>query len=224
MENRICSKCKIEKPISEYAKNATKKLGINSSCKKCVKEYKIRNKKNIREYMDKWHKENYNNQKKYRNENKERLKIAKTQYYKNNTLYFKNYREVNKAKSSLYSKIYRSNKRNSDYMFKLKDNIRTRIGMAIKAKNFAKNYRTNEYLGISYAKYKVYLERKFEKGMTWENYGQWHIDHIIPLASATNEEELKLLFHYTNTQPLWADENFSKGYKMPSNVQIKLPL
>jgi len=183
MENRICSKCKIEKPLSEYKKNATKTSRVNSYCKDCSNIYS-------------------------------------KEYYKKNKEYFKEYQK----KYVIKRRPYEKEKRKADPIYKLTRNIRNRIGLAIKAKNFAKNYRTNEYLGISYAKYKVYLERVFEKGMTWENYGQWHIDHIIPLASATNEEELKLLFHYTNTQPLWADENFSKGYKMPSNVQIKLPL
>lgn len=50
--------------------------------------------------------------------------------------------------------------------------------------------------------------------MTWENRGEWHIDHIIPLASASTEEELLALCHYTNLQPLWAFDNLSKGAKI----------
>jgi hypothetical protein len=54
--------------------------------------------------------------------------------------------------------------------------------------------------------------------MTWENYGLygWHIDHIIPLASANTEDELLKLFHYTNLQPLWAEENLLKSNKITS--------
>ncbi len=52
--------------------------------------------------------------------------------------------------------------------------------------------------------------------MSWDNHTKygWHIDHIIPLASAKTEEELKSLCHYTNLQPLWAKENLSKGAKI----------
>jgi len=54
--------------------------------------------------------------------------------------------------------------------------------------------------------------------MSWDNYGEWHIDHIIPLCSATTVEELEKLCHYTNLQPLWAEENLFKGGKMPEDL------
>ena len=50
--------------------------------------------------------------------------------------------------------------------------------------------------------------------MSWDNYGEWHIDHIIPLASATTEEGVLKLYHYSNLQPLWAKDNLSKGSKI----------
>jgi len=52
--------------------------------------------------------------------------------------------------------------------------------------------------------------------MSWGNYGEWHIDHIKPISSfdLTNEYELKKAFHYSNTQPLLAKENLSKGNKV----------
>ena len=62
---------------------------------------------------------------------------------------------------------------------------------------------------------KGFLEAKFKEGMTWENHGEWHIDHIKPCVSFNllDENEQKKCFHYTNLQPLWASENLSKGCK-----------
>lgn len=50
--------------------------------------------------------------------------------------------------------------------------------------------------------------------MTWENHGEWHIDHIVPLDLGNNEEEILQLNYYKNLQPLWAKENISKGNKI----------
>lgn len=68
--------------------------------------------------------------------------------------------------------------------------------------------KTIELLGCSIKEFKLYIENQFVKGMTWENYGRWHIDHIIPLASGNDKEKL---CHYTNLRPLWAKENLRRG-------------
>lgn len=75
--------------------------------------------------------------------------------------------------------------------------------------------KTDEYLGCTYEEGRNYLASLFTEGMTWDNHGEWHIDHIIPLASAKTREELEPLFHYTNLQPLWAEDNLKKGAKIP---------
>jgi hypothetical protein len=69
-------------------------------------------------------------------------------------------------------------------------------------------------LGCDYQTAFKHIESRFKKGMSWDNFGDWHIDHIIPLASAKTEEELIELCHYTNLQPLWAEENLIKGDKI----------
>jgi hypothetical protein len=68
-------------------------------------------------------------------------------------------------------------------------------------------------LGCSIPELKAYLEKMFQPGMTWENWGAWHIDHIIPLASfdLTDREQFLKACHYTNLQPLWAPDNQRKG-------------
>jgi hypothetical protein len=76
-------------------------------------------------------------------------------------------------------------------------------------------------LGCTIPELKFYLESKFQPEMTWDNwsYEGWHIDHIIPLDSfdLSNKEEFLKACHYTNLQPLWAEENFKKNNKIIIN-------
>lgn len=62
----------------------------------------------------------------------------------------------------------------------------------------------------------AHLEAQFAPGMTWENRGEWHVDHIRPLASfdLTDPEQLRTASHYTNLQPLWASDNLAKGARL----------
>lgn len=98
---------------------------------------------------------------------------------------------------------------------KLAATIRSRIYDYLK--HGYKSAKSEELIGITWKELKVYLEKQFKPGMTWDNYGfyGWHVDHIIPLSSfdLTKAEEQKKAFHYTNLQPLWAKENMHKGAK-----------
>jgi hypothetical protein len=82
----------------------------------------------------------------------------------------------------------------------------------------SKSKHTMELLGCSIEEFKIYLEKQFTKGMNWGNYGKkgWHIDHILPCASfdLTDPEQQKKCFHYTNLQPLWAEDNYKKKDKI----------
>jgi hypothetical protein len=70
-------------------------------------------------------------------------------------------------------------------------------------------------LGCSIAELKTHLETLFQEGMTWENYGRWHIDHKTPLSAfdLTKTDQVLLACHWSNLQPLWARDNLSKGAK-----------
>ena len=88
----------------------------------------------------------------------------------------------------------------------------------LKSKNITKNNSTFNIVGCPPIFLKEHLEKQFTDGMSWENHGLygWHIDHIIPLASAKTEEEIYKLCHYTNLQPLWSTDNWKKGAKIKS--------
>jgi hypothetical protein len=91
--------------------------------------------------------------------------------------------------------------------------MRTRIWFALKRKYKSKS--TIKLLGCSIEECWQHLESKFQPGMTKENHGLWHVDHIRPCASfdLTDPEQQKICFHYTNLEPMWAIDNLKKGAK-----------
>ncbi len=95
----------------------------------------------------------------------------------------------------------------------LANTYRSQIKNSIK--NYSKQHHSIDYLGCTIYEFKIHLQNQFKDGMTLNNHGEWHIDHIRPCASfdLTNEEELFMCFHYTNLQPLWAKENQQKSSK-----------
>jgi hypothetical protein len=112
-----------------------------------------------------------------------------------------------------YYKNIKMRKRKNDPITALADLIRTRLSAAFRGKGWTKRSKTQVYLGASFIEVKQHLEKQFTEGMTWENRGKWHIDHIKPLIKAKTVDELITRAHYTNLQPLWAIDNLRKGCK-----------
>ena len=107
----------------------------------------------------------------------------------------------------------KNTKYSNDPLFKLKEILKTRLSKAITRGQ--KDGSAVKDLGCSVEELKIHLESKFQPGMTWENYGEWHIDHVVPLAKfdLLNREELLKACNYTNLQPLWAIDNIKKRDK-----------
>ena len=138
----------------------------------------------------------------YREKNKDKLKVRK-----------KEYRTNNKDKVNKYFSKYIKERKETDANFKLTKHLRTRLYQALVAQHAVKSAKTLELLGASVAFVKEYLESLFQPGMSWDNYGEWHVDHIKPCASfdLTDPEQQKECFNYKNLQPLWSEDNMSKG-------------
>ena len=120
-----------------------------------------------------------------------------------NSIYNKKNKEVFKNKAKV--------RYNTDINYRLCSILRKRLNRAIKG-----NYKIGSAvsdLGCSIEDFKKYFESMFLEGMTWDNYGKWHIDHIKPLSSfnLNNPDEFKTAVHYTNLQPLWAEDNLKKS-------------
>jgi hypothetical protein len=125
--------------------------------------------------------------------------------------YQKEYRQKNKDHIRNYSKDYRTVRKKKDPLYRAILNMRSRLSVFVKSVHINKNDSTKQLIGCSIAHLKNHLEEQFLPGMSWSNYGDWHIDHKIPLSSAKSEKALVLLSHYSNLQPLWAIDNLSKG-------------
>lgn len=172
-----------------------------------------------------------NDKKKYYQENKEKLLNDKKEYYKSNKDKIKEYNQsyyFDNRQSIIKNNIeYRKNKVDVDPLFRLQVNIRSLIYTSFKRKSMLKSNKTEQILGCTISEFKFYLESKFEEWMTWENYGLyngnerygWDIDHIVPISSAQNEEDMIKLNHFTNLQPLcsltnrYIKRNEYKGHK-----------
>lgn len=92
--------------------------------------------------------------------------------------------------------------------------IRQFVNSSIRRGGYTKRSRTYEILGCTWEEFKTHIERQFTKGMNWDNRGEWHLDHIVPIASANSEDEVIALNHFTNLRPIWAKENRKKGARM----------
>jgi hypothetical protein len=104
----------------------------------------------------------------------------------------------------------------SKHSARIARNLRNRMNLALSGIN--KTASTEELLGCSFDVFIEHLESQFKDGMSWDNRGRtgWHIDHIQPCASfdLSNPDQQRQCFHYTNMQPLWAADNFSKGSRI----------
>ena len=111
------------------------------------------------------------------------------------------------------SRAYQAARKVIDPAFKITSVLRNSIRDAIKRGKGTKSGKTEELLGCSVSYAMEWIAASFKDGMTWENHGEWHIDHIVPCSvfDLTDPEQQKQCFNYRNLQALWAKENLSKN-------------
>ena len=127
--------------------------------------------------------------------------------------YYKNKKNINTQ-----IEIYRELSKN-DIMYKIVNRLVCRTSKFISLKKY--NMTHIELLGCSYNELKFHLENLFQKGMTFENYGEWELDHVYPISKFNLDdiEEIKKCFNYKNIQPLWMFDNRSKYNKILKDTQ-----
>lgn len=207
---KICSCCKIEKTLDDYyeVKRETplvrniKTDNRKAMCKQCYKDRAA-----------KWACENRDKRnaicKKYDKKNKD-LKNRRLKAYREQEHVKRRVKEWRKENSVTYQR----NRRASDPLYAFKIRTRNLLRKAFDRNGFTKRSKSNKILGCSWEDLVKHIERQFTKGMSWDNRGEWHIDHIIPLATASCEDDIIRLNHFTNLRPLWAEDNRRKSAKL----------
>ena len=148
-----------------------------------------------------------------------RKNIGKQHYQKHKADYRdrgKQWIKENPEKWKNYRRTWANNKYKNNPSFRVLCSVKATMYDALfRQKALREEGKTGVYLGCTIEELKRHLEVKFKPGMTWENHGEWHVDHRRPCASfdLTKEEDIKMCFHYTNLQPLWSADNIRKRAK-----------
>ena len=147
--------------------------------------------------------------------NKEQINLTNRAWYQNNkeqaNLTKRAWYQKNKEQSKLTNRAWKRASYQNNLSYRLRAVLRSRVRSALK--NNSKSARTMQLIGCSVDEAKLHLERQFKPGMSWDNYGNWEIDHIKPISrfDLSKEAEQRLCFHFTNIQPLWKEDNMRKG-------------
>lgn len=239
-----CHKCNTTKPTTEFFKNNKKKDNLKIRCKCCddiyQREYhkKRKAKKLLEKQLDLANKTSKickvcNIDKPFiafnkSNDIKDGYKTTCIECNNNAILERKLKRRqqtianipTRKEKQKKYMTPYTREKRAKNPLFKLTNDIRKTIGGCLRENGYTKRSKTYEILGCSFEEFYNHIEQQFTDNMSWDNKGRygWHIDHIVPIAFGTTEEEIYLLNHYTNLRPLWAKDNMVKAAQLTEDV------
>lgn len=234
---KICKVCGQEKPLTEFEKYKRTRDGHTSRCLDCGREYKKQ--KLIEKYGSVYagakryrdgHLEQLKQRKhEYYENNKDAVLEQHHKYYEEHReevgAMCKAYKEAHPEWKKAYDKQYALKhpeqilkikreyyaRKKEETDFRIRINLSTRINGALRGKRKSKF--TLELVGCSISELRIQFESQFQEGMSWDNYGKWHVDHIKPciLFDLTDPVQQKECFHYSNLQPLWAVDNMQKG-------------
>jgi hypothetical protein len=237
MESKICTKCAEEKPFSDYHKINDKPIGICKICKNTQsKEYRKNNKEYFNEYYKKYNKDNNETLTNYRKEFYQKYNKDGEFHKRRVDALSKNineikrkqkiYRENNKEKIKEYQKEYGKTNRIKLNEYKIKysksnPHIKawiTVLGNSLKRFGKSKEGHTIDLLGYSALDLKEHIESLFTDGMSWDNHGEWHIDHIKPVSSFDKDTPMNIVNALSNLQPLWATTREINGVIYEGNL------
>lgn len=222
MEARICTKCNKEKNINEFPLDIRYNGGRQRRCLSCKAEYN-------KNWMRSWAQKNPDKSKErgrdWRKKNTAKKREYQLKYNKENA---DKIRESERKYVLLHPDKYvkANNKKRSTPQGKLSHNISLHINHSLHShKGY---YHWENLTGYTTEQLKSHLEKQFKDGMSWSNYGSWHVDHIIPISAFNFETardiDFKRCWDLRNLQPLWAKDNLRKWAKLDKPFQPSLLL
>jgi len=213
--DQICNKCNIPKLLDEFTKCKPCSNGVRGTCKSCTRKYMVSYQETNLDTITEYHKEyrlaNSEKNKEYLTayNTKPEVKKKKREYYNDN---IQSYRDLEKTEER---KKYRYNYNKSiphiRGWYGLLHNSLIRLGKK-------KEGHTIDLLGYSAIDLKTHLEKQFTSGMTWDNYGEWHIDHIEPVSKFDPNTPMNVVNALSNLQPLWATTREINGVIYEGNI------
>lgn len=230
--SKTCTKCEEDKPLSEFHKSNKGYLNRVSQCKDCAKAYYAANReRKLRKVADyrkrhpdrvakvkaNWYTKNKDQVKQYHaelyaRERDERIRKARDRYWEDpdrSRELARNYARNNRGRlNSASRRRYRENVR-----FRTKEAIRGCLHRTLRMSSRSKRGTTEQLLGYTTEDLICRIEYQFKPGMSWDNHGEWHIDHKIPIARFLDRGETRphIINALSNLQPMWAEENMRKG-------------
>ncbi len=244
---KVCTKCGEWKLLTEYPRQPRNKDGRRANCLVCerdrTKQWRQNNPEKSKKSAANWRIRNpivaKDSAKKTREARKESNKAYQKKWTQENPSYFSEYRAKHKDERSEYNRQWRSEntdkvkehakraycRKKEDLKYRLSASVKATISKSI-TRGSKKGRKTFDILGYSVEDLKGHLELQFTEGMSWDNYGEWHIDHKIPVAVFNYETpydfDFKRCWSLENLQPMWGDKNRSKGAKLSSDFQPSL--
>ena len=215
--------------------NTGKSLRYNrNSCCECMKEYIQIHKSEKREYDKKYRQNNQTTKREkdriyhqiHNVESKERSKKYYQTHKKEIKEHVKLYQQIHRDERNKWQRIYYKARRKIDPKFKLNKNISIAIYRSLKDNKNGRHW--EQLVGWTLDELKIHLERQFRGSMGWINYGEWEIDHRIPISAfnfdCSDHIDFRRCWALSNLQPLWAKENLSKNDKLNKDFQPSLAL